>query len=76
MIMPVSLDRIDEFRTEPSRFLEEPEEEEHSLKGLPPLSFSVQETRAEMHRRLYQAMRSGVVRNANEVLYMPRRTQD
>lgn len=74
--MPITLEKMDEFRTQPSRFLEEPEEEEHSLKGLPQLSFSVQETRAEIHRRLYQALHSGVVRNANEVLYMPRRIQD
>lgn len=57
MTMPISLDRIDEFRTQPSRFLEEPVEEQYSLKGLPPLSFSVQETRLEMHRRLYQTLK-------------------
>ncbi len=65
MTMPNWTETMDEFRRYPSRFLEEPEEEEYSVKGLPPLSFSVQETRAEIHRRLYQAMHSGVVRNAN-----------
>ena len=65
MAMPIRLDRIDEFRRYPSRFLGEPEKGEYSSKGLPPLPYSVQETRAEIHRRLYQAMRSGVVRDAN-----------
>lgn len=57
------LDTMDEFRTEPSRFLEEPDEDLYPSQGLPPLSVSVEKTRGEIHRRLYQAMRKDTTRS-------------
>lgn len=39
------------------RLLEVSEEEEYSLKGRPPQSFSVKETRREIHQRLNQHLR-------------------